>query len=178
MFSRIFYRIKQFFRALSPRITEEDRAFVRQYLNIEESALFDNLTRYQKKHSIVVAQRMLGVIRGSEEVNEKEAVKFSLLHDIGKSAVRFSLFDLVILAIFRKLFPGLYNKLAEKGEGSSNFLLRKFYVHKFHGIIGAELLRRAGVEEKIVDLVKEHDKLPEPNDPLELMLLRQLDEKG
>ena len=178
MFSRIFYRIKQFFRALSPRITEEDKAFVRQYLNIEEAALFDNLTRYQKKHSLAVAKKMLEVVRGSEEVDEKGAVKFSLLHDIGKSAVRFSLFDLVILVIFRKLFRGLYNKLAKKGEGSSSLILRKFYVHKFHGIIGAELLRRAGVSEKIADLVENHDKILEPNDPLELMLLRQLDEKG
>ena len=178
MLNRIFYRLKQFFRALISKPTEDDKAFVRRYLNIEEAALFDNLSQYEKKHAIIVAQKMVDVARGSEELNEKEIAKFGLLHDIGKVAVKFSLFDKVVLVVLRRIFPPLYNGLAKKGEGRPSFILKKFYVHKFHGKIGAELLGRIGVSDKIRELVETHDKKPEPDDPLELMLLRQLDDRS
>jgi len=178
MIKRIFLRIKQFFKSLVLKPSEEDLLFAKSYLTIEEAALFDNLPGYEKKHAIDVARQMADVTRSSNEIKEKEIVKFALLHDIGKATIKLSLPDKAVLIVLRRILPGLYNSMAAKGESGRGFVSKKFYVHKYHAKIGAELLRRAGIEESVAKLVELHDKEPEPDDPIELMLLRQLDDRN
>ncbi len=170
--------MKQFFKGFVSRPSEEDKAFVRKYLSIEEAALFDNLSSDEQKHSITVAREMVEAAKGSKELDKNEIAEFALLHDIGKATIKLSLIDRAVLVILRRVTPRIYNGLAEKGESSGPGIFKKFYVHKFHGKIGAELLRRAEVSDKIANLVEVHDKKPEPDDPIELMLLRQLDDKN
>jgi putative nucleotidyltransferase with HDIG domain len=178
MFKRLSHRFNQFFFALTSRISDDDRAFVRKHLTIEETALFEQLPDDIKKHSIDISRKLLDVAHGhTKEINQKVLVRAGLLHDIGKGLVRLSVFDRVHLVLLRRLVRPLYDKLASYGGGEgSRGVFRKFYVHKEHASIAAKLLEGAGTEGKVVSIIRSHTAPAEADDPKELILLRKVDE--
>ncbi|MFA4967365.1 MAG: HDIG domain-containing metalloprotein [Candidatus Margulisiibacteriota bacterium] len=158
MLDRLIYRFKQFWFAMTSKMTEEDRLFAHQHLNIKEAALFFSLPLYEQKHGVVVAQKMLAEAAGIKDLDKRKLVRLGLLHDIGKSALKLSIFDKSVLVVIHKILPPLYSLMAGlgKSEKSPKFF-RKYYVHKHHGAIGAEILSRIAEEKDIIEEVKSHD---------------------
>lgn len=174
---RLFYRARQFFLAVTSRVNTEDRDFAQKYLTIPETALFNQLPRDEQKHSIIVARKMLKIAHGPQaDVDERVIAKVGLLHDIGKAAVKLGVMDRSFLVIMRRVFKVLYDKIAESGESpASGTFARKFYVHREHAGIGAALLKNAGTEGTIIQIIEHHDDKPKESDPIELFLLRKVD---
>ena len=173
---RLPYRAKQLKFALFTRYKKEHIEFARKYLSIKELALFDRLPRFEKKHAVQTANHMLRLIHGKHNVDERKMVKLALLHDIGKASTKLSVLDKVILVIFNRYFKIIYARLAEIGKkDNSRSIFRKFYVHKYHDEIGAEMLTLAGLEPEVIDAVKKHSLDASPNDSSELKLLRTAD---
>ena len=161
MLKRILYRFKQFFFAMTASMFEEDRVYARQYLDIKESAFFFGLPDYEQKHSVIVAQKMQKFAHNRTDLDIKLLVRLGLLHDIGKAATRLSVIDKSLLVILQHFLHPLYDYLASKGaDDRSFFLFRKFYVHKNHGRIGSEMLKRVGVDPKLSARIFEHDENP------------------
>jgi len=176
LLSRIFDRARQFFFGMFSVYTRADQSFARGFLNIQEMALFNQLPSFEKKHCVRVAKRMLAFVHGDPEVDLRKITKLGLLHDIGKVRERSSTITKSILVIIRFFFPALYNRLAEEGLNNPRF--RRYYIHKHHGAVGAELLAKIGESSDIVACVKKHDpKVCEfaPEDPIELKILQQAD---
>jgi putative nucleotidyltransferase with HDIG domain len=176
MLRRIWYRFKQFYFAMFSRYTKTDESFVRLYLNIDEMALFSQLPSFEKKHSVVVAKKMLEASRLHPELDARKLVLIGLLHDIGKVVEKNSILTKSILVIFRFFLPRFYNYLAEAGKHNRRF--RRFYIHKHHGAVGAKLLEKIGESADILSIIKKHDPRVEPflpDDPIELKLLQQAD---
>ena len=176
MLDRIVYRLKQFWVGMFSSYTKADAAFVASFLNIEERSLFNQLPGFEKKHSVVVAKRMLEAIHGKREFDERKITRLGLLHDIGKVAERNSIVTKSILVIIRYFFPQFYDRLAERGRGDPRF--RRFYIHKHHGAVGAELLARIGESSEILSIIAKHDPRVEPfgpADPVELKMLQEAD---
>jgi len=158
MFDRLFYRLKQFWFALSSKMSEEDRLFAYQHLNIKEAALFFSLPEFEQKHGVVVAKKMLITVKGAKNMKLRKLARLGLLHDIGKSAARLSIFDKSILVVFHKILSPLYDLMAGLGKNERSLgILRKFYVHKHHGEIGAEILLKIAEEKDIVEEIRSHD---------------------
>ena len=181
MLDRLIYRLKQFWFALSSKMTEEDRLFAHQHLNIKEAALFFSLPIYEQKHGVVVAEKMLafaahaGRTAGHKNIDKRKLVRLGLLHDIGKSAAKLSILDKGILVIIHKLIPPLYDQLAGWGNNErSPKWLRRYYVHKHHGTIGAEILSRIAEEKDIIDEVRSHD-YPNTSHDLYMKILDKAD---
>lgn len=171
MLDKIFYRLQQFYFGMFSVYTKADEAFARSYLSSQEFALFNQLPPFEKKHAAVVAHKMLDLALYNPELDQRKLVKLGLLHDIGKVAERNSVFTKSMLVIIRFLFPVFFDWLAEKG-------VRRFYVHKHHGAVGAELLQKIGVSSEFLSIIKKHDPLVEPfgpEDPIELKILQQAD---
>lgn len=159
MLNRLLYRFKQFWFAVAAGMTDEDRNFARQYLNLKEAALFFSLPAFEQKHAVVVARKMREEGKGVRGVEERKLIRLGLLHDVGKAAERLSIVDKSVLVIAHRFFPKLYDDLAKQGEESSSAsFFRKFYVHKHHGAIGSELLSKIGESADIVAEVKSHDR--------------------
>ena len=177
---RVLYRIRQFFLAVTSRLTDDDLAFVRNHLTIPEMALFELLPRDEQKHSIAIARKMLSLAHGSALKHDKRVLaKAGLLHDVGKSAVKLGITDRAMLVVLRRMIRPVYDKLAEKGKApNSAFVYRKFFVHREHGRIGAKALMKAGTEEKVISIVEAHDSPPRNNDPVELVFLRKIDNEN
>ncbi|MDD5594007.1 MAG: HD domain-containing protein [Candidatus Margulisbacteria bacterium] len=176
MLDRLVYRLKQFYFSMFSVYDRSDEAFARSYLNNEETALFNQLPRFEKKHAVVVARKMLELALYNPELDPQKLVKLGLLHDIGKLAERNSILTKSILVIIRFLSPGLYDWLADRGR--TGRLFRRFYVHKHHGAIGADMLAKIGVSGEFLSIIKKHDPLVEPfgpDDPIELKILQQAD---
>lgn len=161
MLARLLYRFRQFWFAMSAKMTEEDRAYARRYLDIKESAFFFGLPEYEQKHAVVVAQKMQKIAQSRRDLNERLLIRLGLLHDIGKAATRLSIFDKSLLVILQHFFRPLYDHLASKGVSDRSFFLyRKFYVHKNHGRIGSEMLKRIGADIELSARILEHDEHP------------------
>lgn len=155
------------------RYTKADHNFTRSYLNIQEMALFNQLPGFEKKHSVIVARKMMGKAHEDPKLDERRLVKLGLLHDIGKVVEHNSTVTKSILVIIRYFFPDSYNKMANKGKDNPRF--RRYYIHKHHGIVGAELLSKIGEGEDILTIISRHDLVPKDNDPIELKILQQAD---
>jgi putative nucleotidyltransferase with HDIG domain len=154
----------------------EDAAFARSYLNAEEVGLFNQLPTFEKKHSVVVAKKMLELALYNPELDPRKLAKLGLLHDIGKVAERNSLVGKSLLVVIRFFFPWLYDRLADLGVRVR--LFRKFFIHKHHGLVGAEMLAKIGVSGEFLMIIKKHDPRVEPfaqDDPIELKILQQAD---
>lgn len=176
MLDKIIYRLKQFYFAIFARYTKADDAFVRSYLNSEELGLFNQLPKFEKKHAAIVARNMLELALYNPELDQRKLIRLGLLHDIGKVAERNTIFTKSLLVLVRFFMPRAYNWLADRGEKVD--FLRRFYIHKHHGAVGAEMLGKIGESSEILSIVKKHDPYLEPfspDDPIELKLLQQAD---
>jgi len=151
MRDRVFYRLKQFWFALLSKMTEDDRLYVHQHLNQREAAIFFTLPEYEQKHGVVVARKLLEEAAGIRGLDQRKLVRLGLLHDVGKSAARLSIFDKGLLVILHRFAPPVYNYLADHG-------MKKFYVHKHHGEVGAQLLSKIGESRDIIEEIKRHDR--------------------
>lgn len=155
------------------RYTKADHSFARSYLNIQEMALFNQLPGFEKKHSVVVAKKLMEKAHENPKLDERTLVKLGLLHDIGKVLEHNSIITKSILVIIRYFSPNFYNKMADKGKDNPRF--RRYYIHKHHGLVGAELLAKIGESEAILSVISRHDYDPQPDDPIELKLLQHAD---
>lgn len=176
MLENVQYRLRQFYFGMFSRYEKADEAFARRYLQGEEWALFNQLPGFEKKHAVVVARKMLDLGVYNPELDQQKLVKLGLLHDVGKIAEHNSVLSKSLLVIVRYFFSGLYDWLAERGR--TNKYLRRFYVHKHHGAVGAEMLARIGVSGEFLSIIKKHDPRVEPamiDDPIELKILQQAD---
>ena len=176
MLGRIVYRLKQFYFGMFSKYTKADEAFARGYLKIEEMALFNQLPGFEKRHSVVVARKMMAAAHQYPSLDQKKLIRLGLLHDIGKIAEKNSLFTKSVLVIIRFILPKLYDQLAEKGKDNPRF--RRYYIHKHHGAVGAELLEKIGESSEILSIIAKHDPRVEPfgpETPLEQKILNQAD---
>ncbi|MFA4904805.1 MAG: HD domain-containing protein [Desulfobaccales bacterium] len=168
--------MKQFWFGMTAVYGQADEAFARGYLNSAEMDLFNQLPGFEKKHAVVVARKMLELALYNPELDPQKLVKLGLLHDIGKVLERSSLVSKSLLVIIRFFLPQLYDWLAARGVKS--IFLRRFFVHKHHGLVGANLLAKIGVSGEFLMIIKKHDPRVEPfaeDDPIELKILQQAD---
>ena len=163
LLAKLWYRAKQFYFGMFARYTKQDETYARGHLTIQEMSLFNQLPPFEKKHAVVVAEKMVKLGRHHPELDLRKLARLGLLHDIGKILERNSVMTKSWLVIIRYFLPGLYNYLAQKGQEKLRW--RRFYVHKHHGEIGAHLLEKIGVSGEILSVIAKHDPRIEPLGP-------------
>ncbi|MBI5399476.1 HD domain-containing protein [Candidatus Saganbacteria bacterium] len=176
MLDRLIYRFQQFYFGVFSRYTATDAVFAQNYLSRKELALFNQLPYFEKKHAVVVAQKMLSAAHQYPELNKRLLARLGLLHDIGKIVEKNSLLTKAFMVMIRFLLPPLFNYLADLGKNHPFF--RRFYSHKHHGAIGAHLLEKLGESSVVISIISKHDPQAEPlgaDDPLELKILQKAD---
>ncbi|WP_122626827.1 HD domain-containing protein [Lucifera butyrica] len=172
-------RIKQFITALTAKITPADRAFVKQYLTPAEERLFWQMNRPDQRHTLNVAYTVLRLIAGRAQIRRFVLIKSALLHDVGKTKGDVSTADKVITVLARRLLPGPAARWGRPGRGGRFANLRHaFYIYFHHPARGAQLLKQAGTEAAVVEIVAKHHAAPVEEDPPELIILRQADDKN
>lgn len=119
------------FREMGRPVTtaNEDLAFAERVLTPDELALWRGMDVRDRRHSVAVARRFAAALPAAS----REEVAAALLHDVGKSVVRLGRFGRA-LATVAPLTPTMVR-------------------YRDHERIGAEMLSRAGVSRRVVDLV-------------------------
>lgn len=169
-------RVKQVWYAIRAKIYPYDKAFIHQYLNDKEAALFWQMNLPDQRHSLNVAYSAIDLAQNEKKVNRRLLIRCALLHDIGKMRDDVSTVDKIITVLAHNLAPQWAEAWARLGRGSTIDNLRHaFYIYFHHPQISSGKLRAIGLFE-IAEIVQRHHKAPEDHDPLELVLLRQADE--
>ena len=164
-------RILQFVRAVTARVTADDGKYISAHLNAEEQKIFFAMSVADQAHSLRTAyaiERL--VIEDKRGVDREFLIRCALLHDVGRRAG-----DLTIGGkIFAVLITTFAPKFAERLEINGN---RALYIYHHHAELGGQKLQRIGLFKEAKIVAKHHAK-PNPNDPIELKLLRLADDEN
>lgn len=162
------YRLWQFWQIVRAKpLTTAAWAEVTAVLTPGEQELFRRLSAHDQWHSVRVL-RLVQVAGGKEPALQKAA----LLHDVGKTQVRLTLVDRIVVVLGGLWWPG---KVADWGNGAVRSWRRPFVVKAQHPTWGAEMATAVGCDALTVTLIRRHqDSLAAVQEPELYQLLRIL----
>ena len=167
----IFRRVKQFFRALTARVTPDDGKYLAAHLNAEEQKLFFAMSKADQYHSLRTAytiERL--VIEDKQGIDREFLIRCALLHDVGRVKGDIGIFGKIFTVLVTDFAPSFADKLELRG----NYWL---YIYRHHAEIGGRKLQQIGLFRE-AKIIAKHHAPPSPNDPYELKLLRLADESN
>jgi len=144
----LFYRIGQFWAALTAAPTVQDLERVKQALSPPLMELFLQQQPSEQLHSLRVYDRLV-----SQGESSADLWVAALLHDIGKSRYPLTAIERAIVVIGQFLAPGM---AAQWGMGSPRGWKRPFVTAAQHPSWGAEMAQAAGASPLTVSLIRRH----------------------
>lgn len=138
----------------------QDLEYINKKLNKSIKNDFLQLSNYEKKHSVLVAQAVEREIK-----DDPDLVLAALLHDIGKVKHHINIIEKSILVILDYLTKGNLKKY------NKNKSINIFYNH---GEIGYDILKNTGCNERILYLIKNHHNKSIKSD--DLNVIRKFDD--
>ena len=146
----IGYRLAQFFRAITARLTPEERALVAAALSPGELPLFERMPTHDQRHCLDVYALLQ---RGGYD--DPLLLRAALLHDCGKvddDGRPIPLLYYGLFVVLKRLAPALYTWAARDGRG----LLRPFAVHAAHDERSARMVDVAGSPPELVATLRDY----------------------
>lgn len=156
---RVWYRIRQFWLALSARPTPQDLALAGELLSPAQMTAFQRMQPSEQAHSLWVCRQ---VRQRLEDQNaqpfvtpeqQRDVLVAALLHDVGKSRHPLRLWERVLVVLGKALFP---QQVKRWGSRSLEGLQRAFVIAEQHPAWGAEIAAQAGASPLAVALVRRH----------------------
>ena len=143
MVKAIRYRVKQFLRALTARISEEEVERAIRILTPEARALFRRQAVQDQRHG-------LDTLRQAGHTNP-QLLAAALLHDVGKAAThcKFSTGLRTVFVLLERFAPRLLARLIQRH--------RFFVAYAQHPETGACWAREAGCSPLTVALIRRHE---------------------
>ncbi len=172
------YRFRQGVRALGAWMRPVDDSQAERYLTPPLFALYLQMRRTERQHSLRVAQALL-----NDGHTHPDLLVAALLHDVGKIRTCFFLPEKVMVVLVKAFSPVLYHRWGSISDRDSRWGWRRpFVVSVQHPIWGADMVADAGGSTLAVDLIRRHaDPLPNPSqteaDRL-LVLLQAVDDQN
>jgi len=145
-------RIRQTLQALTAWFRPVEDELAAQYLDVAEFALFMMMPRSERQHHLRVLKVLLR--RGHRQL---PLLKAALLHDVGKTQVRFSIPERILAVVVKKLCPRCFERWS---QGEPRGWRKAFVTSAQHPVWGAELVADIGCDAEVVWLIEHHqDKL-------------------
>jgi hypothetical protein len=163
MLRRAAHRVRQFFGALRPRVTAEQRERAYSYLDEPHRRIFESMTLRDQQHGIDVFERVRGTAG-----EDPHLLTAALLHDCGKGRVY--TWQRVAFVVLSAAAPPLLRRIAaEDGADWRSAFWRLLH----HPALGANMVAAAGGHLDVVRMIREQDAArPDPR----LALLQAADE--
>ncbi|GIM29393.1 phosphohydrolase [Clostridium polyendosporum] len=166
-----FYRIKQFWWAISCHFKKIDKNFINKYLNEEEKKIFNKLRKSDKHHSIRVSKDALAMLEVSvdkESIDQDKFAKVALLHDIGKSEGSLNTIEKSIMVLLDKSTKGRIRKY------NNIKVIDAYYNHAQKGV---NILKKYNYSKDFLDVIEKHH-TNVPIDNKMLKILKYSDDKN
>jgi hypothetical protein len=145
------YRVRQFLRALTARISEEELKQIACVLTPSALTLFRSMTTQDQRHGLDV----YASLRRAGHTNP-DLLTAALLHDVGKSAARLPPWQRAVIVLLERFAPRL---LARLSYGKPEGWRRPFVVHTQHPEIGAQWAHEAGCTPLAATLIRRHEEM-------------------
>ncbi|MBC8252896.1 MAG: hypothetical protein H8E35_02555 [Ardenticatenia bacterium] len=162
--SALRYRVGQFQRALTARVSEEEIAQAICILTPEARALFRRQAAQDQRHGLTVYH----ALRRAGHTNP-HLLAAALLHDVGKAAAYLPAWQRAVIVFLRRFAPRLLARLSRgepqgyalslvlsSVEGLPKGWRHPFVVHARHPEVGARWAREAGCSPLTVALIQRH----------------------
>lgn len=156
---RIRYRVHQVRLELHPAIFSGEAAEVRRRLSDRELLLFLAADPRDRRHSVDLFKRLLhqGTQRG--RYPSDAMLVAALLHDVGKGPLR--TWHRIAFVLLDTTIPRLLRRLEKQHDAGWRGALGRL---RHHAALGAALLREAGADPRVVELVEAHTTAPPEGD--------------
>ncbi len=154
--SALRYRVGQFLRALTARVSEDEVEQAIRILTPEARALFRCQAAQDQRHALVVYH----ALRQAGHTNP-QLLAAALLHDVGKAAARLPAWQRAVIVLLEHFAPCLLARLSQ-GEprgcalSLSKGWSRPFVVHARHPEVGSRWAQEAGCTPLTVALIRRH----------------------
>jgi len=145
----IRYRVWQFFRALTARVSQGDLETVACMLTPASLALFEAMAIQDQRHGLDV----YAALRKAGHTNP-DLVAAALLHDVGKAVARLPAWQRAIIVLLDHFAPRLLARLSQEDPTSWP---RPFVVYAQHPETGARWAQEAGCSPLTVALIWRHE---------------------
>lgn len=157
------YRMWQFGRLLTAQIPPTALTEVQQVL---PPPLFELFTRQRPSDQFhAYSVRQLLIRRGETNPHLLTA---ALLHDVGKTQMPLHIWERVWIVLGMKFIK---QRALAWGAGEPKFFTRAFVVAVKHAAWGAQLVKAAGGNPVVVELIARHQDTIEPSDSLRELLI-------
>jgi hypothetical protein len=158
------YRVRQFFRALFARVSDEELEQAARILTPAALALFCSMPIQDQRHGldVCVALRQAGHTK-------PDLLAAALLHDAGKAAARLPAWQRAVIVLLGRFAPRLLARLSQGAPQGCALSLpkgpalslpkgwrRPFVVHARHPQAGARWAEEAGCSPLTVALIRRH----------------------
>lgn len=164
--TRVRYRITQFFRTLWTWVQPIDTAYADSYLTPELRQLFRHMPRVEQHHGIDVCRKL-----ETQGYTGSDLLIAALLHDVGKTKAPLRIWERVIAVLGEHFVPELTERWS---RGEPRGLRRSFVTRRMHPQWGVKLAQQAGASNRTVELIERHHTAP--NQDIELQALQIADE--
>jgi hypothetical protein len=169
MLSRLAYRTRQFWNALPGTRKRVETDDLLPHLSPTQIVLFRRMQESEQIHAFQVLNRLKAAGQTAPDL-----LTAALLHDVGKVLFPLSLLDRIII-VLGKAF--LLRQAGRWSEGTPEKFRRPFVVAAHHPQWGADLAEQAGSSPRTVELIRYHQDISSPNDPL-LTALQAADDEN
>lgn len=149
------HRLSQGIGALFAFARSPDLERAQRYLSPCEYDAFRSMARSEQLHSLHVLERVLS----TDPAAPKALLAAALLHDVGKSRYRLSVWQKTLAVIIEAIAPRLSRRLGD--DESLGFARAPFIVRRHHAQWGGEILRSCGSDEDVIWLVERHQEYDE-----------------
>jgi hypothetical protein len=146
----IRYRVRQFFAALTARLSPAEHALIGQLLDPGELRLFERMPRFDQRHCLDVYRTLV-----DGGYADPLLLRAALIHDCGKvddAGRSIPLLYYGMFVILKRCAPALYCWAARDGRGP----LWPFAVHAAHDERGALLAAAAGSPAGLVAILRDY----------------------
>lgn len=139
----MFYRVKQFMKAITAKVSPEEKQWVKRYLSETEYSLFIRLKIYEQRHCIDVA-----CLLKEKTQEDPEMIRLGLLHDIGKIVYPLNPIEKSLMVVLDKLSNRKISQFKKMK------MVKCYYGHPQ---LGYELLKQQGqYDEDFLEIIKQH----------------------
>lgn len=143
-------RLRQFYAALTARVTAEEHVKLDHLLSQPELMLFRRMPVFDQRHCLDVYTTLVG-----NGYYDPALLRAALLHDCGKVDDQGRTIPLIYYGIFvvmKRLTPWLYTWLAGWSWGP----FRPFGVHAAHDLRSASMVAAAGSDPALVEILRDY----------------------